>query len=161
MPLHGQDWTHEAQKIILLIYVDSYFIFWYACAHTSAHRIAHTHPNERTKRICEWTKRASEPSELNESYESYYWMKWISLRIKLSQTNQTIVKIQNVNRYKSLHCCGYQIGVGINKTSTTNHIGYYAITNDVLNHIGYTRNTNTILRTTNRTWADSIRWTDK
>lgn len=27
VPLHGQDWTHEAQKIILLIYVDSYFIF--------------------------------------------------------------------------------------------------------------------------------------
>ena len=65
--LHGHDMTHEAQKITLLIYVDSYCICGYACAHTSAHRIAHTHPNERTKR-------ASEPSELNESDESCYWM---------------------------------------------------------------------------------------
>ena len=74
VPLHGQDRTHEARHIVLLIYVDSYYICGYACAHISAHRIAHTHPNERTKRICERTKRASEPSELNESYESYYWM---------------------------------------------------------------------------------------
>ena len=66
-PLHGQDRTHEAQKITLLIYVDSPYICGYACAYTSAHRIAHTHPNELTKR-------ASEPSELNESDESYYWM---------------------------------------------------------------------------------------
>ena len=73
-PLHGQDRTHEAQRIVLLIYVDSYCICGYACAHTSAHRIAHTHPNERTKRIGKRTKRASEPSELNESYESYYLM---------------------------------------------------------------------------------------
>lgn len=72
--LHGQDRTHKAQKIILLIYVDSYCICGYACAHTSAHRIAYTHPNERTKRIGKRTKRASEPSELNESYESCYWM---------------------------------------------------------------------------------------
>lgn len=42
-----------------------------------------------------------------------------------------ISKIQNANRYKSLHGGGYQIGVGINKTSTTHHIGYYPITNDV------------------------------
>lgn len=72
--LHGQDRTHEAQRIVLLIYVDSYCICGYACAHTSAHRIAHTHPNERTKRIGKRTKRASEPSELNESCESYYLM---------------------------------------------------------------------------------------
>ena len=72
--LHGQDRTLEAQKITLLIYVDSPLIFGYACTHTSAHRIAHTHPNKRTKRIGKRTKRASEPSELNESDESYYWM---------------------------------------------------------------------------------------
>lgn len=72
--LHGQDRTYKAQKITLLIYVDSYCICGYACSHTSAHRITHTHPNERTKRIGERTKRASEPSELNESDESYYWM---------------------------------------------------------------------------------------
>ena len=35
-----------------------------------------------------------------------------------------ISKIQNANRYKSLHGGGYQIGVGINKTSITHHIGY-------------------------------------
>lgn len=35
-----------------------------------------------------------------------------------------ISKIQNANRYKSLHGYGYQIGVGINKTSNTHHIGY-------------------------------------
>ena len=74
VPLYGQDRTQEAQKIILLIYVDSSFIFGYACSHTSAHRIVHTHPNERTKRISERTKRASELSELNESDESCYWM---------------------------------------------------------------------------------------
>lgn len=73
-PFHGHDRTHEAQQIILLIYVDSSCICGYACAHTSAHRIAHTHPNERTKRISERNKRASELSELNESYESCYWM---------------------------------------------------------------------------------------
>ena len=72
--LHGQDRTHEAQKIILLIYVDSSCICGYAYAHTSAHRIAYTHPNEPTKRIGKRTKRASEPSELNESDESYYLM---------------------------------------------------------------------------------------
>lgn len=72
--LSWHDRTLEAQKIILLIYVDSYCICGYACSHTSAHRIAHTHPNERTKRISKRTKRASEPSELNESDESYYWM---------------------------------------------------------------------------------------
>ena len=72
--LHGQDRTHDTQKITLLIYVDSHCICGYTCAHTYAHRIAHTHPNERTKRIGERTKRASEPSELNESDESYYWM---------------------------------------------------------------------------------------
>ena len=65
--LHGQERTHDAQQIILLIYVDSSCICGYACSYTSAHRIAHTHPNERTKRIRERTKRASEPSELNES----------------------------------------------------------------------------------------------
>ena len=42
-----------------------------------------------------------------------------------------ISKIQNANRYKSLHGCGYQIGVGINKTSNTHHIGYPAMPNDV------------------------------
>lgn len=42
-----------------------------------------------------------------------------------------ISKIQNANRYKSLHGGGYQIGVGINKTSNTHHIGYSAMTNDV------------------------------
>lgn len=72
--LHGQDRTHDAQPIILLIYVDSPLIFRYACAYTYAHRIAHTHPNERAKRIGERTKRANEPSELNESDESCYWM---------------------------------------------------------------------------------------
>ena len=41
-----------------------------------------------------------------------------------------ILKIQNANRYKSLHGGGYQIGVGINKTSTTHHIRYYAMPND-------------------------------
>lgn len=82
--LHGQDRTHEAQRITLLIYVDSYCICGYACAHTSAHRIAYTHPNEPNKRISERTKRASEPSKLNESDESYYWMNRISLRIVLS-----------------------------------------------------------------------------
>ena len=55
--LHGQDRTHDAQKITLLIYVDSPLIFGYACAHTSAHRIAYTHPNERTKRIGKRTER--------------------------------------------------------------------------------------------------------
>lgn len=74
VPIHGQDMTKESQKIILLIYVDSSYICGYACSHISAHRIAHTHPNERTKRISKRTKRASEPSELNESYESCYWM---------------------------------------------------------------------------------------
>lgn len=72
--LHGQDRTQKAQKNILLIYVDSYCICGYACSYTSAHRIAHMHPNERTKRISDRTKRASEPSELNESDESHYWM---------------------------------------------------------------------------------------
>ena len=42
-----------------------------------------------------------------------------------------ISKIQNANRYKSIHGGGYQIGVGINKTSNTHHIGYYAMPNDV------------------------------
>ena len=74
VPLYGQDRTQEAQKVILLIYVDSSCICRYACSHISAHRIAHTHPNERTKRISERTKRASELSELNESDESCYWM---------------------------------------------------------------------------------------
>lgn len=72
--LYGHGRTHEAQKITLLIYVDSPLIFGYACTHTSAHRIVYTHPNERTKRIGERTKRANEPSELNESDESCYLM---------------------------------------------------------------------------------------
>lgn len=42
-----------------------------------------------------------------------------------------ISKIQNANRYKSLHGGGYQMGVGINKTSNTHHIGYSAMPNDV------------------------------
>ena len=83
-PLHGHDRTHDAQRSTLLIYVDSSFICGYAYAHTSAHRIAYTHPNEPNKRISERTKRASEPSKLNESDESYYWMNRISLRIVLS-----------------------------------------------------------------------------
>ena len=42
-----------------------------------------------------------------------------------------ISKIQNSNRYKSLHGGGYQIGVGINKTSNTHNIGCSAMPNDV------------------------------
>ena len=42
-----------------------------------------------------------------------------------------ISKIENVNRYKSLHGGCYQMGVGINKTSNTHHIGYYTMPNDV------------------------------
>lgn len=51
------DRTHKAQKIILFIYVDSSYICGYACSHISAHRIAHTHLNEQTKRIGERTER--------------------------------------------------------------------------------------------------------
>lgn len=45
-----------------------------------------------------------------------------------------ISKIQNANRYKSLHGGGYQIGVGINKTSNTHHIGYARHKNDIANN---------------------------
>ena len=51
VPFHGQDRTWEAQQIILLIYVDSSRICGYACAHTSAHRIAYTHPSEPNERV--------------------------------------------------------------------------------------------------------------
>lgn len=61
--LHGHDRTHEAQQIVLLIYVDSSYICGYACSHISAHRIAHTHLNEQTKRIGERTKRIGERTE--------------------------------------------------------------------------------------------------
>lgn len=83
--LHGHDRTHEAQKITLLIYVDSSRIYGYACTHIYAHRIAHTHPNERNKRISDRTKRASELSELNESLCKSSYLK----RIKQSHINHS------------------------------------------------------------------------
>ena len=126
--LHGQDRTHEAQQIILLIYVDSPCICGYACAHTSAHRIAHTHPNERTKRIGERTKRASESSELNESDQSCYWMNWIALWIKLSQANQTIV-------YKSYWTKQTTTSDILQlQMMTLNHIGYALRKSDIANN---------------------------
>ena len=125
MPLNGYQTTHESQQIVLLIYVDSSCICGQACSQTAAHRIAHTHPSERTKRISKRTKRASEPSELNESDESCYWMNWIALWIKLSQTNQTIA-------YKSFWTI---------QTTTSDIIQLQMMS---LNHIGYARNTNDI-----------------
>lgn len=103
--LHGQERTQKHKKIILLIYVDGSCICGYTCAHTSAHRIVYTHPNERTKRISERTKRASEPSELNESDESYYWMNLIAFanQVISSESNNRIQIIMNqTNRHIGL-----------------------------------------------------------
>lgn len=106
-PARDHDRTHDKQKIILFIYVDSSCICGYACAHTSAHRIAYTHPNEPNKRISERTKRASEPSELNESDESYYLK-----RIKQTTTSDI------------LQC----------RMMSLNHIGYTRHKDDITNN---------------------------
>ena len=56
---------------------------------------------------------------------------------------------KNVNRYKSLHGGGYQMGVGINKTSITHRIGYSAMQNDVAQPHRICTEQKTILRITN------------
>ena len=142
---------HTAQKITLLIYVDSSCICGYACAHTSAHRIAHTHPNERTKRIGERTKRASEPSELNESDESCYWMNWIALWIKLSQANQTIACKSFWTRQATtsdiMQC----------QMMSLNHIGYARNTNDIMNNQSHTSQPHQMNRQINTDWTSNIK----